>query len=265
MAGANVGLIRASYATAAVGSVTPRSQSELGGLGGNLFGGTITASYAAGPVSAPGSTNTGLGGLVGRSRTPDTVITDSYCDREAAGQSACVGRQLTHSGALPSATSTLVTAPGKTPEELQTPTGYAGIYRDWNLDLSLPADGTPDNPWRFGGPADYPTLWHQTPPDSPPPGGPRYAQPPQDAPYDPAADHPEIYENARYEMAATCEAQTGDDGAVEGSLIRFDLGRYEGPVILHLAVWNGEFFMSYESQDIAMPPLERDGQSAPCA
>ena len=63
-------------------------------------------------------------------------------------------------------------------------------------------------------------------------------------------------------MAAACEVQRGADGTAEGSLIRFDLGRYQGVVILHLAVWNGEFFMSYESRGIAMPPLERNGQSA---
>ena len=78
----------------------------------------------------------------------------------------------------------------------------------------------------------------------------------------PAADHPEVYVNDRWEMAVGCEVRRGDDGEAEGSLIRFDLGRYEGAVILHLAVWNGEFFMSYESQDIDMPPLVREGQSA---
>ena len=69
---------------------------------------------------------------------------------------------------------------------------------------------------------------------------------------------PEVYVNDRYGMTATCEVQSGADG----SLIRFDLGEYQGAVILHLAVWNGEFFMSYESQDIDVPPLVRDGQSA---
>ena len=63
-------------------------------------------------------------------------------------------------------------------------------------------------------------------------------------------------------MAATCEVQTGADGAAESSRITFDLGSYQGAVILHLAIWNGEFFMSYESQDIAMPDFQRNGQTA---
>ena len=153
---------------------------------------------------------------------------------------------------------------GKTTAELQSPTGYTGIYQEWNLDLD--GDGRPDNLWNFGTESDYPAL--NTPEqraalaDSPPLGGPREARPPQDTPYDPAADHPEVYVNDRWDMAVECEAQRGADGAVEGSLIRFDLGRYAGAVILHLAVWNGEFFMSYESQDIDVPLLVREGQLA---
>ena len=45
---------------------------------------------------------------------------------------------------------------GKTTAELTAPTGYTGIYADWNLDLDN-GDGDNDvttggdNPWRFGG------------------------------------------------------------------------------------------------------------------
>ena len=63
-------------------------------------------------------------------------------------------------------------------------------------------------------------------------------------------------------MSADCAVQPNADGDPESSLITFDLGSYQGAVILHLAIWNGEFFMSYESQDIDLPPFERDGQTA---
>ena len=185
----------------------------------------------------------------------NATSTASYCDLEVNPRPSwpyCIGIYTGDFG------STTTSAFEKTTAELQTPTGYTGIYEPW-----APAD-TSTPLWDFGGPGDYPALWFapRGAADSPPPGGPRYAQPPQETPYDPAADHPEIYVNDRYEMAATCEVQRGADGEAESSRIRFDLGNYQGAVILHLAIWNGEFFMSYESQDIAMPPLERDGQSA---
>ena len=259
LTGANLGEIRASYATAAVATAGSRSGNALGGLTGALNGGRIIASYAAGAVSATGSGDP-LGGLVGSSRNPNDVIANSYCDTEAARQNDCVG-EITGG-------SNNVAVAGKTTAELQSPTRYCDIYENWNVDLDGVDGG--DNPWHFGESTDYPRLYTPAerltaPPnacDSPPPGGPRYALAPQDTPYDPAVDHPEVYVNDRWEMAVDCEVRRGADGEAEGSLIRFDLGSYQGAVILHLAVWNGEFFMSYESQDIAMPPFEREGQLA---
>ena len=43
-----------------------------------------------------------------------------------------------------------------TTAQLQTPTVYAGIYRQWNLDLD--GDNRPDYPWNFGTTTTYPTL-----------------------------------------------------------------------------------------------------------
>ena len=48
----------------------------------------------------------------------------------------------------------------------------------------------------------------------------------------------------------------------ESSTITFDLGNYQGQVILHLAQWNGQYFTSYESLGIDMPTFQRDGQTA---
>ena len=47
-------------------------------------------------------------------------------------------------------------AQGKVTAELQTPTGYAGIYSAWDVDLD--GDGTDDNPWDFGSASQYPIL-----------------------------------------------------------------------------------------------------------
>ena len=250
LAGINAGDIRASYATAAVRIDGLRSAAAAGGLVGWLDAGAITASYAAGSATGTGPSTT-AGGLVGYSSSGS--VTASYCDVETSMRD-CIGGQANFGNQ--------VAAEGKTTRELKSVTDYTGIYGDWNLDLSIPADAVLDDPWRFGGRGDYPRLWYQVPPDSPPPGGPRVARPPQDTPYDPAADHPEVYVNDRWEMAVDCEVQRNADGEPESSRIIFDLGSYQGVVILHLAVWNGEFFMSYESQDIAMPPFEREGQSA---
>ena len=228
---------------------------NLGGLVGNLAGG-LTNTYAYGRITQPAA-GSGLniaGGLVGNTGATATS-TASYCDLEVNPRPSwpyCIGNYHPNFG------STTTSPFEKTTEELQTPTGYTGIYQTW-----APAD-TSTPLWDFGGPGDYPALWFapRGAADSPPPGGPRYAQPPQDTPYDPAADHPEIYVNDRYEMAATCEVQTGADGAAESSRISFELGSYQGAVILHLAIWNGEFFMSYESQDIPMPDFQRHDQTA---
>ena len=46
--------------------------------------------------------------------------------------------------------------PGHTTAELQTPTGYTGIYAGWNLDLD--GDSADDDPWDFGTGYNYPAL-----------------------------------------------------------------------------------------------------------
>ena len=46
---------------------------------------------------------------------------------------------------------------GKTTEQLQSSTGYNGIYSDWNIDFDIP-DEDSDDPWDFGGTDQYPVL-----------------------------------------------------------------------------------------------------------
>ena len=107
--------ITASYATGRVSGTR-----KIGGLVG-VNDGAITASYAAGPVS--GSED--VGGLAG---TSGGAITASYWDTRTSGHPAG-----SH-------------GVGKTTAELQTPTGYSGIYETWNLN----GDDVPGSPWDLG-------------------------------------------------------------------------------------------------------------------
>ena len=183
LAGHNAGTITASHATGSVSGF-----SETGGLvGGNGSSGAITASYATGDVTGNASAgglvggNSGLvsasyatgvvsgaanaGGLVGLG-TRGTV-TGSYYDQETSGRAFGIGSDdldndntVDEEAATPSGeqvreeTNTL---PGSATAELQTPTGYTGIYETWD-DHDIDGDGSADAPWNFGTDQDYPVL-----------------------------------------------------------------------------------------------------------
>ena len=156
LAGANSGVIAASYAT---GSVSGNGFADVGGLvGDNRYTGVVTAAYAEGSVSGRADR---YGGLLGSNRGTVTVyfstgavprsggglidstgnygaVASCYWDTETSGQSDSDG------------------GGGKTTNELQSPTGYAGSYADWNVDLD--GDGSRDDPWIFGSATDYPVL-----------------------------------------------------------------------------------------------------------
>ena len=258
------GAVRASYSTAAVSMTDPCSpcnSHRSGGLVGFSNGGDITASYATGRNTASGLTIR-AGGLIGSIETTvgnPAATTDSLCNSQTTGQPNCIGEQ----------TGVSHTAPGYTTRELRRPTAYAGtIYANWNIDLSNPADGVGDDPWDFGTRRHYPLLKIDKNGDGRATclefsGQPCY-QEPGPPPYNPAHDHPEIYQNARYEMAASCEVQTTGTGdeAVSTSTITFDLGDYTRPLTLALSLWDGEVFRSLQSQNISMPELRQDGQRA---
>ena len=78
-----------------------------------------------------------VGGLVGSSNSLSTV-TASYWDTTTS-------RRTTGSGGQ-----------GRTTAQLQTPTGYTGIYAHWNVDLD--GDTTGDSPWHFGTDSQHPVL-----------------------------------------------------------------------------------------------------------
>ena len=127
LVGSNDDTITASYAT---GRVSGRER--VGGLVGSN-GGAIHTSYATGRVAGRDD----VGGLVGIV-SPDSPIAASYWDTATSGQTS-----RSH-------------GTGQTTTQLQTPTGYSGIYADWNVDLD--GDGTTDDPWDFGTSSQYPAL-----------------------------------------------------------------------------------------------------------
>ena len=182
LVGRNAGTISASYATGTVTGVV-----SVGGLVGRLLG-AIVAAYASGDVSGSGNA---VGGLVGQSNSTSTVrasyaagsvigdagyvggltgvarapagdgssFTDSYWDTERSGRSVGVGTDDEDADGSIGGTETATSGvTGQTTSALQTPTGYTGIYADWNIDSS--------DPWDFGGGTDDPEL--SAPPNDPP-------------------------------------------------------------------------------------------------
>ena len=160
--------IRGSYAG---GDVSGGSAVTVGGLVGRSIPGEIVASYATGDVSGSATL---LGGLVGWNASK---ITASYAVGSVSGLPAVGGltgrtygewanraAEIGATGAaLASYWDTQTTGrsdsfygTGKTTAELQTPTGYAGIYADWNVDID--GDGNADDPWDFGTSSQYPAL-----------------------------------------------------------------------------------------------------------
>ena len=161
LAGSNSGTITASYAT---GSVSGRRY--VGGLvGNNSSGGAITASYATGSVSGRDNFVGGLVGLNGG------AITASYATGSVSGGSS-VGGLVGYNSSGGAITASYwntdifgagTHGEGRTTAQLQSPTGYTGIYRDWNADLDN-ADRDDDDAtgaddfWDFGTSSQYPAL-----------------------------------------------------------------------------------------------------------
>ena len=126
---------------------------DVGGLVGENYA-SISTSYSTGEVVKHGGQYAGpVGGLVGRNElnnNDSTVyysVTDSYWDSDLTTQTFGVGSDSGESN----------TVPGSTTTQLQTPTGYTGIYQNWD-DVDVDGDNTPDDPWNFGTHNDYPVL-----------------------------------------------------------------------------------------------------------
>ena len=152
LAGYSTKVISSSYSTASV-----TGTSSLGGLlgaGGNSRSGFVRYSYSTGAVSRSSGTSTNIGGLIGETLGNFGGVTASYYDTTTSG---CVSGSTT--GCTGSAGVT--GAVGKTTSELQSVTGYTGIYAAWNANLDGVAGN--DDPWDFKGSSAYPTLiYHLT-------------------------------------------------------------------------------------------------------
>ena len=149
------GHIRATYATGSVTGTAATGCTHDGVHGtavGALLGMTTNpflnswprANYAIGNVTAPSGANE-VGGLAGMyvSAPAQPGEGSNYWDVEASGQSGSPEFAV-----------------GYTTAQLQAPTGYTGIYADWNVDVGADGafGGAGDDPWDFGSSSQYPVL-----------------------------------------------------------------------------------------------------------
>ena len=135
LVGVSNGTISGNYAT---GNVS--GESSVGGLVGSRRG-TIVISYSTGRVTGQGGN---VGGLVGLSRDGDTVI-GGYWDIQTSAQRTSAAGE------------------GKTTAELQSPTGYTGVYAAWRIDLDnadqdFDQSTGVDDVWDFGTSSQYPAV-----------------------------------------------------------------------------------------------------------
>ena len=145
LVGRSGGPIQASHASGDVFNDDDRAGGLAGELlGGSGFGSVIRASYATGLVTL--QNGAAKGGLVGENLTGADSVVDSYWDSDTTGIDDDID------DAAPE---------GRGTAALRAPTGYAGLYANWNVDLLLDTglpDGDSDDPWHFGGERDYPRL-----------------------------------------------------------------------------------------------------------
>ena len=151
LVGATHGSIIASYATGNVtnakglGGLVGRTESAQFGVDDIRVGG-VQASYAIGRVWRGGWMGAFIGGPGVAMEDP---ISDSYWDVDIFTTGIGGGD---HPGAR-----------GLTTAHLQSPTGYTGVYANWNVDLDNadgdddPATGV-DDFWDFGDSNQYPSL-----------------------------------------------------------------------------------------------------------
>ena len=142
LVGENQSTISACYAT---GNATGAAD-NVGGLAGRVGSESkIRACYATGNATGIGDN---VGGLVGNNF--GSTVTNSYFDSSVSNR--------TDSDDY-----------AKTTTELQTPTAYADIYANWNIDVdnrhpigvddsTMPGDAAADDPWDFGTDSEYPVL-----------------------------------------------------------------------------------------------------------
>ena len=140
----NSNAITTSYSHASVTGTVAQAD-HVGGLLGASQNAEVRNSYSTGRVTRTG-TDVNVGGLLGSGSANDAP--GSYWDTQTSGWPTSAGS---------------TTAVGQMTTALQNPTGYTGIYANWNIDLDN-ADGDNnrttgvDDPWDFGATNAYPTL-----------------------------------------------------------------------------------------------------------
>ena len=133
------------------GAVCPRQTGGLMG-GADDVSVTVRASYSTGSVSGP--SNQVGGGFAGGGGT----FTNSYWDTQTSGQTLGVGSDDTDgNGAIDGTETATAGVTGQTTSALKTPTGYTGIFANWNVSVPEVVART-GGPWDFGAATDYPVL-----------------------------------------------------------------------------------------------------------
>ncbi len=142
----SLGSMTACYSTGSV--------SSTGGQAGGLVGenrSSISACYSTGTVSGP----TIVGGLIGINQ--EGTVSSSYWNTGTSGMAVGVGSDdLDGSGAIDGTESPTLGVLGRMDSQLRSPTGYTGIYSDWNLNIDDKSGA--DDPWDFGANYNYPVL-----------------------------------------------------------------------------------------------------------
>ena len=141
LVGQQHGIVRSSYATGSVsGPSGPSQRGGLIGLNGPVHG-HVWNSFSIGHVSGDFA-----GGLVGRVSSGSS-FSETYWNTETSGLDYGAGRPPWDGHEFEPDPSGVA---GKTTAELQAPTGYTGIYQNWNP--------YGEDLWDFGARSQYPVL-----------------------------------------------------------------------------------------------------------
>ena len=150
------GTVSNSYAT---GSVTGTG-GNVGGLVGYNYQSTVSGSYATGAVTGDGN----VGGLVGRNF--EGTVSNSYATGAVTGSSDVGGLVGFNNGTITASYYSATTGQidtgkgeGKATADLLAPTSYTGIYATWDDGPDATAGNEDDTDyWDFGTNLQYPVL-----------------------------------------------------------------------------------------------------------
>ena len=123
---------------------------------------SVEASYSTGSVS--GDSTHILGSFAGNAERDTTTpsdsasFTNSYWDTGTSGQTLGVGSDdEDENGAIDGTETATAGVTGQTTAALKAPTGYTGIFANWNVTIPNVTART-GGPWNFGAATDYPVL-----------------------------------------------------------------------------------------------------------